>query len=82
MTVIFIVGRKMSSISNFTDKNQHKNCIKYSHNRQGVRAMVFNAIFNNISIILWLSVLFIGGGNQITLRKSSTCHKSLTNFII
>ena len=35
--------------------------------------MVFNATFNNSSVILWRSVLF-GGGNQ------STCHKSLTNY--
>jgi hypothetical protein len=33
-----------------------------------VRAMVFNATFNNISVISWHSVLL-------------TCHKSLTNFI-
>jgi hypothetical protein len=36
-------------------------------------------------IILHLSytmaVSFIGGGNQSTLRKAPTCHKSLTNFI-
>jgi hypothetical protein len=47
---------------------------KLHHNRQRVRVRVLNIIFNNISVILWLSVLFIGGGNQSTLGKSSTCH--------
>ena len=32
-----------------------------------VRAIVFNATFNNISVISWLS--FIGGGNRSTQRK-------------
>ena len=45
----------------------------------GVWVMVFNATFNNISVILWLS--FIGGGNQSTQRNLLTCRKSLTNFI-
>ena len=41
--------------------------------------MVLNATFNNISVILWWSVL-IGGGNRSTQRKPPTCRKSLTNF--
>jgi len=28
-----------------------------------------------------VAVSFIGGGNRSTLRKSSTCRNSLTNFI-
>jgi hypothetical protein len=40
--------------------------------------MVFNATFNNISVILWRSV--IGGGNRSTQRKPPTCHKSLTKL--
>ena len=40
--------------------------------------MVFNATFNNISVIV--AVSFIGGGNQSTWKKPPTCHKSLTNF--
>ena len=32
--------------------------------------MVFNATFNNISVILW-SVRFIGGGNQNDLEKTT-----------
>jgi len=44
-----------------------------------VSVMVFNATFNNISVISWLS--FIGGGNWSTRRKQPTCRKSLTNFI-
>jgi hypothetical protein len=41
--------------------------------------MVFNATFNNISVIV--AVSFIGGGNLSTRRKPLTCHKSLTIFI-
>jgi hypothetical protein len=42
--------------------------------------MVFNATFNNISVISsWSS--FIGGGNRSTRRKPLTCRKLLTNFI-
>ena len=41
--------------------------------------MVFNATFNNISVISWLSVL-LGGGNRSTRRKPPTCCK-LTNLI-
>jgi c-di-AMP phosphodiesterase-like protein len=46
---------------------------------------VFEKHLRNRLIILHLSyimaVSFIGGGNQSTLRKAPTCHKSLTNFI-
>jgi hypothetical protein len=45
-----------------------------------VRVMVFNATFNNISVISWLLVFFIGGGNPSTQRKPSICRKSLTHF--
>jgi len=38
--------------------------------------MVFNATFNNISVISLWSV-FTGGGNQVTWRKLPTCRKSL-----
>ena len=41
-----------------------------------VYLVVFNATFNNISIIV--AVSFIGGGNK---RKPPTGRKSLTNFI-
>ena len=44
-----------------------------------IRVMVFNATFNNISVMSWVS--FIGGGKQTTRRKPPICHKSLTNFI-
>ena len=42
--------------------------------------MVFNATFNNISVISWWSVLLVEetGGPR---KKPPTCHKSLTNFI-
>jgi len=43
--------------------------------------MVFNATFNNISVISWRTVNFIYGGNLSTRRKPRTFRKSLTNFI-
>ena len=44
--------------------------------------MVFNATFNNISVISWRSFFFFfGGGNRRIRRKPPTCRKSLTNFI-
>ena len=48
-----------------------------------VRGMVFNATFNNISVISYIAVAvsFIDGGNRSTRRKSPTCRKSLTNLI-
>ena len=48
--------------------------MKVDHNRV-YGFMVFNAIFNNIS------VGYIDGENQSTLRKPPTCLKTLTNFI-
>ena len=39
--------------------------------------MVFNAIFNNMSVVSCLSVLLV----KSTQRKPPSCHKSLTNFI-
>jgi hypothetical protein len=39
--------------------------------------MVFNAIFNNISVMSWQSVLLV----QSTRRKPPTGRKSLTKFI-
>jgi len=42
--------------------------------------MVFNATFNNISVISWQS--FFGGGNSnwITKRKPPACRKSLAKW--
>jgi len=47
---------------------------------QKVRAMVLNATFNNISVILWVSVSLV---EEIAVpeKKTLTCRKSLTNFI-
>jgi hypothetical protein len=41
--------------------------------------MVFNATFNNISIINIVAVGLIGGGHQSSRRKPPTCRKSLIN---
>jgi len=44
--------------------------------------MAFNATFNNISVISWLSVLLVEEtGDTSARRKRPTCRKSLTNFI-
>jgi len=40
--------------------------------------MVINATFNNISVILWLSVLLVEETEGH--RKPQTCHKSLTKL--
>ena len=41
----------------------------------------FNATLNNISAISWRSVLFLEE-TEIPGKKTSTCHKILTNLII
>jgi hypothetical protein len=41
---------------------------------EGFRSMMFNATFNNISVISWWSVLLLE-------ETGVTCRKSLTNFI-
>ena len=38
--------------------------------------MLFNATFNNISVLSLRSVSLVGGNR----RKSPPCHKSLTNY--
>ena len=40
--------------------------------------MVFNATFNNISAISWLSVLLVGE-TEVLGEKPPTCHKSLSH---
>jgi hypothetical protein len=42
--------------------------------------MVFNGTFNNISAVLWRSVLLVEEF-RVSSEKPPTCHKSLTNFI-
>ena len=44
------------------------------------RDMVFNATFNNISVILWRSVLLVEE-TRMTRRKQPTCRKSLTGKV-
>jgi hypothetical protein len=43
--------------------------------------MVFNATFNNISVILWQSVLLVEETMQSTRRKSLTC-QTLSHYTI
>ena len=45
-----------------------------------VRVTVFNATFNNISVISWWSVI-LSQKNRSIRRKPPTCRKALTNFI-
>jgi hypothetical protein len=40
--------------------------------------MVFNTTFNNISVIFFVAVSLIDGGNGGIRRKPLTCRKSLT----
>jgi len=42
--------------------------------------MVFNATFNNISVITWQLVLLVEE-NESSLGKPPSCRKSQTNFI-
>jgi hypothetical protein len=42
--------------------------------------MVFNTTFNNISVILWQSVLLVEETGVPVWRKPNTCSKSLTNL--
>ena len=44
-----------------------------------VRVMVFSAIFDNISVLWWRSVLLVKESS--TRRKPPTCRKSLTIFL-
>ena len=46
----------------------------------GVRAMVFNATFNNISVISWWSVLLVEESG-VPLEKTAYLRKSLTNLL-
>ena len=46
-----------------------------------IRIILFNVIFNNVSVISWQSCNCIGGGNRRIGRKPSTCRKSMTKFI-
>jgi hypothetical protein len=43
--------------------------------------MVLNATFNNISAILWQSVLLVEETGVPGENHKPTCRKSLTNFI-
>jgi len=42
--------------------------------------MVFNASFNNISVISWRSVLLVEE-TRVNRKQQQNCIKSLTNFI-
>ena len=45
-----------------------------------VMLLVFDSTFNNISVISWVVVSFISGGDQSIQRRPSTCRKSLTSL--
>ena len=45
-----------------------------------VMVMVFNATFNNISVISWRSVL-LTEESGVPRENHAACRKSLTNFI-
>jgi hypothetical protein len=43
--------------------------------------MVFNATFNNISVISWRSVVLVEEAEVPRENHAPTCRKSLTNYI-
>jgi pectin methylesterase-like acyl-CoA thioesterase len=49
--------------------------------RARVRDMVFDATFNNISVISWRSVLFVEETGVFEREKTPTCRMLVTNFI-
>jgi hypothetical protein len=65
---------KESRISLCSSLGKHKTFWDY-----GLSIIVFNATFNNISVISWRSVLLVEE-TRVPGRKPPTCHKSLTNL--
>jgi hypothetical protein len=61
----------LSSLYSLTMESATKyyNNTEYKMSLRGGRFMVFNATFNNISVII-VAVSFIGGGNQSTREKT------------
>ena len=57
-----------------------KPCHDYTTVMVRLRFMVFNATFNNITVISWWSVLLVEE-TEVPERKPPTCRKSLTNCI-
>ena len=51
------------------------------YKRVGVRVMVFNTTFNNISAISWRSVLLVEETGVLGESKPPTYRKSLTHFV-
>jgi hypothetical protein len=72
----FIFGLTRSGIEPTIFRTQSECVNHYVHDRVGFGFMVLNATFNNISVILWRSDSFIGGGNRSIRRKLPTCRKS------
>ena len=56
-------------------------CLFWFYRVSGVKVMVFNVTFNNISAMSWGTVLLVPGRNRSTRGIPPTCRKSLTNFI-
>ena len=79
---LFLVGWNFNKIY-FSETTSSNNLLTSTNNvfeSLGFGFMVFNATFNNISVILWRSVLLVEE-TRVPGRKPPTCHKSLTNFI-
>jgi hypothetical protein len=64
----------INTTNNSTNESVDKNCWTCY---KGLWVLVFNATFNNISVISWRPVLLM----DETGVKPRTCRKSLTNFI-
>ena len=73
----------VESGTSVAENNIHRNlvsiCFIYRYQPR-YRIMVINGTCNNISFILWQSVLSLEV-NRSTQRKPPTCRRSLSNFI-
>ena len=60
LQVLMLSTRQCKPFSNM-DVNEHERLTNFTlrHKLKGIRVMVFIATFNNMSVILWRSVLFV-----------------------
>jgi hypothetical protein len=71
-------GCKKYGIWCFSTKHAAIQLIELNSVVNGLRVMVFNATFNNISVVV---VSFVGGGNRSTKRKRRYW-QTLTHYVI
>ena len=80
----FSFGHQLSDLLRFTTTDEDFGIFKLSyhtcHTVGRFRIMVFNATFNNISVISWWSVFLVKETENS--KKTPICCKSLTNFLM